>query len=76
VSANEPTHDWEAVDRFVRSRAESQGDTFGWMHAERPSGPCAIILTSSSADVASFPTVIGGVPIEIRRVSEPERHVC
>ena len=68
-----PPPDWDEVDRYVRARLASKGDTFGWMRIEDSEDPAAVILVGTSAESQSFPSAIGGVRIHVRRLSPPER---
>lgn len=69
---NETSPAWDEVDRYVKARLASEGDTYGWIRLDLEE-PTALILTKVSTESQSFPTAIGGVRIQLRRVSPPER---
>lgn len=75
MASNQRLPDWSAVDQYVKARAESSADTYGWLRLEDRQDPTALILVKLCSDPSSFPASIGGVRMEIRPVEEPERQV-
>jgi hypothetical protein len=64
------------VEDYFKNRLESAKDVFGWMRKDDPDGPAALILADLSARLGSFPREVGGVRIEVKRISPPERRSC
>jgi hypothetical protein len=68
--------EWDAVEKYVRSRQLTRNDVYGWARLIEENDPTALILTSGDAPENSFPETIGRIRIVLKRIPPPVRYGC